>query len=224
MRLADLALHAQSLSVAISSLPGHPDTSSPRKEPVSCRKGCGACCRQVVPLSPPEAFLLADLVQAAPPDEQDALADRFFSLVERVESGGLTEALFNRTADYFRLGLACPFLVEESCSIHPMRPLVCREHLVVSPADLCASFPNPFIRLQPIPFSVGEALSEMAAECMGTGMEMIPLLYGLQWAAGQPELGERTWEAEWLLDRLAARCLRRLDYSAAPARAPASTT
>lgn len=216
MRLAELALHAQSLAVAISSLPGDPESSSPRKEPISCRKGCGACCRQVVPLSPPEAFLLAEMVQAASPDEQDVLLERFVTSAERLESSGLSDALFNRTADYFRLGLACPFLVEESCSIHPMRPLVCREHLVVSPAELCASFPNAFIRLQRIPLSVGEALSELAAECMGTGMEMIPLLRVLQWVAGQSELGKRTWEAEWLLDRLAARCLRRLDYSTAP--------
>ena len=32
----------------------------------------------------------------------------------------------------------CPFLEEESCSIHPDRPLVCREYLVTSPAELCA--------------------------------------------------------------------------------------
>ena len=223
MRLAELALQAQSLAMAISVLPGDPETSSPRKEPVSCRKGCGACCRQVVPLSPPEAFLLAEMAQAVPPDERDVLLERFFSLAERLESTGLRDALFNSTAEYFRLGLACPFLVEESCSIHAMRPLVCREHLVVSPADLCASFPNAFIRLQRIPVSVGEALSELAAECMVTGQEMLPLVRVFQWVAGQSELGERTWEAEWLLDRLAARCLRRLDYSAAPERITAST-
>ena len=128
MRFAELALHAQSMSVAISSLPGDADSPSLRKEPVSCRKGSGACCRQVVPLSPPEAFLIAEMVQAAPPDENEIFLERFASLAERLESSGLTDALFNRTVEYFRLGLACPFLVEESCSIHPMRPLLCREN------------------------------------------------------------------------------------------------
>ena len=39
---------------------------------------------------------------------------------------------------YFALGVACPFLEEESCSIHAERPLVCREYLVTSPAERCA--------------------------------------------------------------------------------------
>ena len=34
--------------------------------------------------------------------------------------------------------MPCPFLEDESCSIHPERPLVCREYLVTSPAELCA--------------------------------------------------------------------------------------
>jgi hypothetical protein len=39
--------------------------------------------------------------------------------------------------DYFRLGIACPFLEDEACSIHPDRPLSCREYLVTSPAPNC---------------------------------------------------------------------------------------
>jgi Fe-S-cluster containining protein len=217
MRLAELAVHSQALSAAISSLPEDPDSSTARKEPVSCRKGCAACCRQVIPLSPPEAFLLAESVGAADPAAKAILLERFAFLAERLEREGLGDALFNRTADYFRLGLDCPFLVEESCSIHSSRPLACREHQVFSPAALCGSFPNAFIRMRRVPLSVGETLAELAAECLGTGMEMIPLSGGLQWASGQSESGERTWEAEWLLDRLAARCLLRMEYSAAQA-------
>lgn len=44
--------------------------------------------------------------------------------------------------DYFALGVPCPFLEDESCSIHPERPLVCREYLVTSPAEHCAR-PTP---------------------------------------------------------------------------------
>ena len=39
---------------------------------------------------------------------------------------------------YFRLGIPCPFLEEESCSIHPDRPLSCREYLVTSAPIHCA--------------------------------------------------------------------------------------
>jgi hypothetical protein len=36
--------------------------------------------------------------------------------------------------EYLALGIACPFLEDESCSIHAERPLACRQHLVTSPA------------------------------------------------------------------------------------------
>ena len=39
---------------------------------------------------------------------------------------------------YFALGIPCPFLEEERCTIHEIRPLRCREYLVVSPAEHCA--------------------------------------------------------------------------------------
>jgi Fe-S-cluster containining protein len=41
--------------------------------------------------------------------------------------------------EYFRLRIACPFLEDESCSIHPERPLVCRQHLVTSPSKQCSN-------------------------------------------------------------------------------------
>jgi Fe-S-cluster containining protein len=208
IRLAELALLAQSLHESIAAL---------QTGPVSCRKGCGACCRQVVPLSPPEAYLLKERVQAMPEAGQAVLHERFAKVAQGLENGGLGDSpLFSMAADYFRLDLDCPFLVDESCSIHAMRPLACREHLVVSPMVHCGSFPNVFVRMQWSPLSVGDALSQLTAECLGAPMEMIPLLRGLRWVQENPEPGERAWEAEWLLDRLVALCFERLEFSAPP--------
>ncbi len=39
---------------------------------------------------------------------------------------------------YFALGIPCPFLEDERCTIHPIRPLRCREYMVASPAEHCA--------------------------------------------------------------------------------------
>ena len=44
--------------------------------------------------------------------------------------------------EYFKFGIACPFLEDESCSIHPDRPMACREYLVSSPAENCRT-PRP---------------------------------------------------------------------------------
>jgi len=112
---------------------------------ISCRAGCGACCRQLVPLAPSEARALARLVDALPEPRQSLIRSRFESALQTLEAADLLGRMGTRTpaersalgTAYFRLGIACPFLEDESCSIHPDRPMACREYLVTSPADNC---------------------------------------------------------------------------------------
>lgn len=112
--------------------------------PVSCRAGCGACCRQLVPIAPAEARALARVVEAMPEPRQSEVRARFDTAVATVAATdmfeGLTEPDERRVKvgrDYFKLGVPCPFLVDEACSIHPDRPLSCREYLVISTPDHC---------------------------------------------------------------------------------------
>lgn len=118
---------------------------------ISCRAGCGACCRQMVPIAAAEARALARLVEAMPQPRRDLVRRRFDVALETLNGLGVLDRLDqdpgNRGAvgiAYFRAGVACPFLEDEACSIHPDRPLACREYLVISPPDLCAS-PSPAI-------------------------------------------------------------------------------
>jgi Fe-S-cluster containining protein len=200
MRLSELARHAMALWQAL------PQSDA---ETVSCRKGCGACCRQVVPLSPSETFHVEELIAGASAARRRKLNLRFRIVSRRLKRETMDRLpLFHYAPEYFRLGLPCPFLEEESCSIHADRPLVCREHLAVSPAEHCADFPGAFVRLLPQPVSVREALAELTAECCGAGQVTVPLSRGPDWAADNRELSERTWDGAWLLDRLADICLR----------------
>ena len=116
---------------------------------VSCAAGCGACCRQMVPISPTEAAVLKDLVESLTPEGKARIVERFEAAKAALGEAGLLEALSSPEKPtgeaykelglaYFRLGIPCPFLENESCSIHPDRPLVCREYLVVSPPENCA--------------------------------------------------------------------------------------
>src|SRR5262249_7509816 len=121
------------------------------RKTISCRAGCGACCRQLVPVSVAEAAYLADLVAALPADERAMVEERFERRLRALAERGLLERLRTLNADkdaselhelgmeYFAAGVPCPFLVNESCSIHPHRPLVCRQYLVTSPAERCAA-------------------------------------------------------------------------------------
>lgn len=117
---------------------------------VSCRAGCGACCRQLVPLAGAEAHELAALVELLPPDRRATIQARFAAARSRLEAAGLWPVLTGMAEitdpkaaaalglDYFAQRIPCPFLEDESCSIHPDRPLACREYLVSSDPARCA--------------------------------------------------------------------------------------
>ena len=66
-------------------------------ERVSCAKGCSACCRaQPVPVTPPEAFALARLVDALPEPRRSAVRAAFAAAVERLRTAGLYDVYMQR--------------------------------------------------------------------------------------------------------------------------------
>ncbi len=164
---------------------------------VACKAGCGACCRQLVPVSETEARHLRDLVEAMPEPRRSAVKARFAAAVDRVTAAGLLDPLERRNEvpvtsavglDYFRLGVACPFLEDESCSIHPDRPLSCREYLVTSPAVHCTAPSRDTVRRVPVP---GFAMTAFATldgpPASGKGCRWVPLTFALEWAAANPD-------------------------------------
>ena len=118
-------------------------------EAISCVKGCGACCRQLVPIREMEARRLAAFVRSLSEPRRSFILERFASAAVRLASSGWRVRLDTRgkldaagrvslKLDYFALGIACPFLEDESCAIYEERPMICREHLVTTPAANCA--------------------------------------------------------------------------------------
>ncbi len=169
-------------------------------EPVTCRAGCGACCRQLVPISEPEAYLIAELVAALPEPRRSAVRERFAAARRRLEEAGLLDALLHPapwgdgerlriSRDYFALGLPCLFLEDESCSIHPDRPLVCREFLVSSPAERCR---DPYAGgVTRVDLPVVPPFRTFAVAAGGTPVgepiRWVPLVVAPEWAAAHPE-------------------------------------
>ena len=165
---------------------------------ISCRKGCGACCRQLVPISEIEAYQLRDLVRDLPEPKRSQVLARFAAARRRLEEAGLmeillepehaaTEALEALILDYFNLGIACPFLVEESCSIHPQRPTSCREYLVVSPKENCARLLPEIIQRLNIPARISKALRCFDSDGGALANRWIPLVFALEWADNHPD-------------------------------------
>ena len=160
---------------------------------ISCKAGCGACCRQMVPISRTEVRRLAELVSQMSEERRGAVRQRFAAAVRRFSDAGLIERL---RADkkptgrdykelglaYFQKGVACPFLENESCSIHPERPLVCREYVVVSPPENCArenGLPVEAVKMQ---LEASKALTAIDDAEDKNFTNWIPLILSLEWA------------------------------------------
>jgi Fe-S-cluster containining protein len=167
-------------------------------EAISCRKGCGACCRQVVPVSQPEARHLRDVVARLPEPRRSQVRARFAAARHRLEQAGLLQRLRwpdglnddqrqTLAVDYFRQWIACPFLENESCSIYADRPLVCREYLVTTPAANCSQpTVEPVIRVK-IAGRLSVALGQLEPTTSERGVWWMPLILAPAWADEHPE-------------------------------------
>jgi Fe-S-cluster containining protein len=151
MRVADLLPVLLSFDEAVVGMAADKAESEGRK--ISCREGCGACCRQLVPISEAEAVYLAELVAAMPAERQTRVRERFREalaalgepLVERLRDTGQFKDLAARRVlgeEYFHRGVACPFLEDERCSIYPHRPMPCRFGPWTSPSNSRRSCTN----------------------------------------------------------------------------------
>jgi Fe-S-cluster containining protein len=176
---------------------------------ISCRKGCGACCRQLVPISPAEARLLAVIVENMPTEAQALIRERFDQAVQRLQASGLQEQAINyhrlpkseirsMGRAYFELGIPCPFLNDEACSIHPIRPLVCREYLVISSPDHCATLAGEHIRRLQFPVSIASAFAGMDGVSVPGENIYLPLIMALQWSAAHAGEVELRPGPEWV--------------------------
>lgn len=187
---------AQQIADAVS------DESRSRGQPVSCGPNCGACCRQLVPISPVEAQLIAGLVARMPPERQKAVRARFAEAVRQLEDCGLLDRhgipgqrnLLAHTGDslkavlrelairYWKQQIPCPFLENESCSIHADRPLLCVDYLVRSAASMCSKlYEEPVDRVE-VPVSPDRAFLHACHDVAGHALVKIPLVLALEWS------------------------------------------
>jgi Fe-S-cluster containining protein len=187
-----LAEHLTGLAVDAARAAGHE---------VSCRKGCGACCRQLVPVSPLEARELVRLVERMPEPRRSEVRRRFADARRRLESEapGLLQRLLRSEDcsrddavavghDYFRLRIACPFLEDESCSIYADRPVDCRQYLVVSPAAECAVDGSPHVRaITPWGGPVSAAMPTAEKTPGGRPVAWVPLVLAPDFVARHPD-------------------------------------
>jgi Fe-S-cluster containining protein len=169
---------------------------------ISCRAGCASCCRQMVALNLFEAEALAAWIRTLPEYRQQELAQRFHQALLKLSAAGIIDRILSQdwlidgpasqqmSIDYFHQHVPCPFLENESCSIHPIRPLICREYLVTSPAELCADPATMQVQGVPMPLRFSRALHDIGAEIEQDKRGWIPLVFLFAWMKAGVHPGE----------------------------------
>ena len=184
---------------------------------ISCQMGCAACCRMLVPLSPPEAFALQDYVDQLPADRRSTLHQKVMESRTILTSHGVwgrLQAVADAThpipddqleplnRDYYALRHPCPFLENEMCSIYEARPAACRELLVTSPAALCDNLVENPVTALPVPVRIGTLLGLLWANLTDSAPRLIPLPLALDWARQHRNQAARTWTGSHLIDQM----------------------
>lgn len=186
---------------------------------ISCKAGCGACCRQPVPITETEVYHIAELVQGFEEPRRSEVTERFRSAAQHFNSTGwydrfadhlrrassmTTEEGFPEGAalirEYFAAGVPCPFLEDESCSIHPDRPVACREYLVTSPAENCSDLSPTNIERLDLAFKPSKGLQKLGSTGDLEAAGFPVLSRALELAQRFPEHFESKPGPEWLKD------------------------
>ncbi len=160
---------------------------------VRCGPGCGACCRQLVPIAPVEAMALRRTIQELEPHHRRRVEAGFASAVAQLAGSDLLARIQPPSAaprhtgsvqpgerralglDYFALAIPCPFLEHESCTIHSDRPLACREYLVTSDPRHCASPRMDTVVVVELPRRLSVLLFGLGAELAPEQPAWLPL-------------------------------------------------
>lgn len=172
-----------------------------------CKKGCWSCCKNIVPVSAPEALWLYEEISRRPKSEQKVL-QRSIEFARRKLLAASPPEIPNNTADekpeqeisdwYSRLGIVCPFLAEKVCQIYRLRPLACREHIVTGNQP-CSKQETQVLQL---PVSILEATACLCKELGENQTDAIMLPIALQWAQSVKDIEAKTYYASELVDRL----------------------
>lgn len=193
----DAAVPAREIVPALQGLVNAVVSAAESGKAISCRKGCGACCRQLVPVSRTEGERLLDLVEAMPRERRKEIRRRFAAAEAVLAPAGFGERTGKTDRElstgYFALGIPCPFLEEESCSIHEERPLICREYLVTSPSELCAGPLQEGVTPVGVP-----KISPAARKLQDEKDEWFPLAFLMAWGRTRPKGGVRRTGPEWV--------------------------
>jgi hypothetical protein len=185
---------ARSASDRAADLARAAEAREPPPSPVACEKGCDSCCVSKVVVVAPEVIRLADhLRRTRDPAAIEALRERVRAADAKTR--GLTRK------ERALAGVPCPLLEGGACSVHEVRPLLCRGWTSLD-ADACRRhFADP----EGVPVAPAHAVQyELASAVLGglalasvdAGKDgaLLELVAALRIALDRPDAADR-WNA-----------------------------
>ncbi len=200
---------ARAASERAEALVGGALASEPPAAEIACKKGCSVCCQAKVLVVAPEVLRIAAHLRKTLPEE--ALGE----LLARVKAADDKTRGLSRAARA-EAHVPCPLLDGEGgCSVHSVRPLVCRSWSSYDAGQCAAYWEAPSRGLTPPQYATGYELSQavlagLGKACFDAGRDGTPLelIAALRIALDRPTAGER-WhkrlpvfqtarDAEWM--------------------------
>lgn len=136
----------------------------------ACKTGCAHCCHISVLVAEPEAKEIGRAIGRKP---AAVPVDRFFTGAEALDEvdGGNAAATAKRdVVSQEALGVPCPFLIENRCSIYAHRPLACRFLFNLDDDDLlCRLVPGVTIS---VPYLSMQSEQVASVVAMGTNARL----------------------------------------------------
>lgn len=168
----------------------------------TCAKGCSHCCRQELYAPRAEVEAIVEWLENSAPHLIDDLKPRIAAWLDwyRSQYPKLVASGIERREAFYSHGPQCPALIEDVCSIYPVRPVFCRTHYVTSPADGCRSRDDParldvpiesmliFAMVAPIGMKLRALVESQGADFSGT----VHLL--AEWLAHLLQVEQQPWQ------------------------------
>lgn len=112
-----------------------------------CKKGCSHCCYQYIQIEWKEGLPIEDFIaNKMPRNVKIAIKANVKNYIDyfnqNTPSAPLTETNLQQLSYKMALEkIPCPFLLNQKCSIYPVRPFICRTHIVEDSPDFCVKDP-----------------------------------------------------------------------------------
>jgi len=148
-----------------------------------------------------------------PEPRRTQIVARFADAVRRLDEAGLLDPLrepFSHDRDvrmryaarYYAMRIPCPFLENESCGIYEDRPLRCREFLVTSPPENCASDHPGRITRPPTPPGPWSVIYRFEDGKGDDDLRIVALVLALEFASEHADAPRPTYSAPEMFKNL----------------------